>query len=110
MYRGEWSNYAVAIKKPVNQDISQDSLKLLEDQVTELRKLYHPNIHPIVGGCLVPPNVCIFTQLAPVGSLFQLLHDPDFNMDQRLGLLFLLNMNFLLVLIFIIITSFKICH
>jgi len=90
VYKGEWSNYRVAIKKPINQEILEEDLKLLDAEISNLRKLYHSNIHMILGGCLMPPNVCVFTELMPVGSLFQLLHDPEFNMDQRLALKFVM--------------------
>ena len=90
VYRGEWSNYTIAVKKSLNQEIIPDDIRLLDAEVTLLRKLYHPNIQAILGGCITPPNVSLFTELMPVGSLHHLLHDPEFNMDQRLALKFVM--------------------
>jgi len=87
VFRGEWSTYHVAIKKVIAQDkISSAAAATFLKEADELRKLFHINLLPVLAVVAKPPDVAIITQLQPIGSLSQLLHDASFNMDQRQGL------------------------
>jgi serine/threonine protein kinase len=50
------------------------TLACVHEQVEVLSSMQHERIVGLLGACLAPPNICIVEELAPGGSLFDLLH------------------------------------
>lgn len=77
VYRGQFCGTDVAIKQ-----LKVDGLKhgeVVDDLRKEaeiLQQLRHPNVILYMGICL-KPNVCIITEFASRGSLFDILYDHD---------------------------------
>ncbi len=41
-----------------------------------MRRIFsHPNVMPVIGCCNSPPNLVVISQYAPLGSLYQVLHE-----------------------------------
>lgn len=84
VYRGQWRQTDVAVKRFLEQEVSEGVLEEFKAEVSLMRRLRHPNILQFMGACTAPPNLCIVTQYIPRGSLFKLLHrTPGFQPDER---------------------------
>lgn len=79
VYRGNYLGEDVAIKKLHNPDGDEGTTILqLNDfsaEVANLQALKHPRLVAFVGVALVPPSICLVTELMPNGSLHNLLHN-----------------------------------
>ena len=65
--QGKWNNIEVFIKK-----IDKDSLTVssaLRLEVKAMREIKHPNLVNFIGACCDVPHLCILMQIAPKGSL-----------------------------------------
>jgi len=83
VYRGQWRQTDVAVKRLLDQDISPTVLEQFRDEVSIMKRLRHPNIVAFMGAVTLPPNLCIVTQFIARGSLFKLLHrTPNFKPEE----------------------------
>lgn len=64
----------MAIKKFLDQNLSDATIKEFRDEVMIMSKLRHPNIVLFMGAVTQPGQFCIVTQFMPRGSLFHMLH------------------------------------
>ena len=76
---GKWHGIDVVIKTLEKGAITPTMDIRIE--VKHLRDLRHPNIVNFVGASLDLPNVCILTEMAPKGSLDDLLLNDSINVD-----------------------------
>jgi atrial natriuretic peptide receptor B len=76
---GKWHNIDVVIKSLEKGAITPTMEIRVE--VKHLRDLRHPNIASFVGASLDLPNVCILMEMAPKGSLDDLLMNDSINVD-----------------------------
>ncbi|XP_031268961.1 probable serine/threonine-protein kinase SIS8 isoform X2 [Pistacia vera] len=83
VYRGEWHETEVAVKRFLDQDISGESLVEFKKEVLLMRKLRHPNVVLFMGAVTRVPNLSIVTEFLPRGSLYRLLHRPNNQLDER---------------------------
>ena len=50
--------------------------KQFADEFPRLRIFSHPNVNPVIGCSVSPPNLVVVTQFMPYGSLYDALHKP----------------------------------
>ena len=74
MFRGQWRETDVAVKKFLDQELGANIVSQFRKEVTIMQRLRHPNIVQFIGACTQPPDLCIVTQFIPRGSLFKILH------------------------------------
>lgn len=48
-----------------------------------MRQLRHPNIVQFMGVCLEKPDLCIITEFLERGSLFDILVDPSYLIEEE---------------------------
>lgn len=46
-----------------------------------MSKLVHENVLQVMGACVDMPNICLLTEFCPRGSLQELLHQSDMELD-----------------------------
>lgn len=85
VYKGWWRGTDVAVKKIMEQDIS-DILLEFRKEIRIMMRLRHPNVLLFMGAVIEPPNLCIVTQFLPRGSLYRILHKSDAKIDATLRL------------------------
>ncbi|XP_022884927.1 probable serine/threonine-protein kinase SIS8 isoform X2 [Olea europaea var. sylvestris] len=83
VYHGDWHGTEVAVKKFLDQDITNESLEEFRSEVRIMKKLRHPNIVLFMGAVTRPPNLSIVTEFLPRGSLYRLIHRPNNQLDKR---------------------------
>lgn len=71
----------VVIKKPKRQALTPGEIKILKNEISNLRILAHLNIEMIRAVCLQQPDISIMTDYESFGSLLDLLHQKDLEMD-----------------------------
>ncbi|KAK9815543.1 hypothetical protein WJX72_005453 [[Myrmecia] bisecta] len=76
VYRGIWKHTDVAVKRLLDQDLSEKALAAFRQEISITKLLKHPNIVLFMGACTIAPNLCIVTEYLPRGSLFKVLHKP----------------------------------
>lgn len=62
------------------QRLDKDSIVITDDlrrEVKKIREIRHTNLISFVGACIDSPNVCLLTEIAPKGSLEDVLHNED---------------------------------
>lgn len=80
VFHGKWRGSDVAVKCMFKEQVlggGVQSAELLEDfrnEVWLLQNLRHPNIVLLMGTVVVPPRLCIISELCPRGSLHRILH------------------------------------
>lgn len=100
VYKGVWRHTEVAVKKLLEQEVSEQTMKELKrvrrimthspytllhpppfslpissaQEVAIMKRMRHPNIITFLGAVTKPPNMAIVTQYAARGSLFRMLH------------------------------------
>jgi tRNA A-37 threonylcarbamoyl transferase component Bud32 len=74
IYKGTWHGTPVAIKKLFDPSNSPENLAELDNEVSKLGKLRHPNILSLLAVHRKPPAYSIILEIVNGGSLFQLLH------------------------------------
>lgn len=77
VYRATWRGSNVAVKKLLQQRLSEATLLDFYAEVTLLADLRHPNICTFMGACTASPNVAIVTEYFPRGSLHRLLTESS---------------------------------
>ncbi|CAI9753605.1 unnamed protein product [Fraxinus pennsylvanica] len=83
VYHGDWHGTEVAVKKFLDQDVTNESLEEFRSEVRIMKKLRHPNIVLFMGAVTRPPNLSIVTEFLPRGSLYRLIHRPNNQLDER---------------------------
>eukprot|EP00741_Cyanophora_paradoxa_P017250 tig00020961_g16661.t1 len=81
-YQGEFRGRVVAVKR---LKVQFPNPKLIEESKQELRllsHLHHPNVVLFMGACTVPEEFCVVTELMEGGSLFDLLHKQQKQLDR----------------------------
>ena len=76
---GKWNGIDVVLKGLEKESVSTNMVIRLE--VKAMRDLRHPNIANFVGCCVEHPNVAILMELAPKGSLDDLLTNESVKID-----------------------------
>ena len=74
VYRGEFRSTTVAIKKIFNPVITAELLEDFNNEIRILNAYPHPNLILLMGIVRKPPNLCIVTDFADNGCLFDLIH------------------------------------
>jgi len=69
-----WRGTEVAVKRILDQDISENLAAAFIDEIDIMRRLRHPNVVLLMGAVTVPGNLSIITEFLHRGSLFKLLH------------------------------------
>jgi len=86
IYAGKFRGTEVAIKKLINQNLTDKQLKEFNAEIIIMKKLHHPNVLLLMGVVTVPPNLCIIMELLE-GSLWDLLHkSTNVRVDWKLAL------------------------
>ena len=83
VYRGMWRSTEVAVKKLIDQDITEESKEEFLGEVSIMRRLRHPNIVLFMGVITTRNDLAIVTEFLPRGSLFKLLHRSGIQLDLR---------------------------
>ncbi|KAJ3344121.1 hypothetical protein HDU93_003284 [Gonapodya sp. JEL0774] len=102
--RARWNGWDVAVKRvgvweevvtngsakeaarveDINSKKRKEIESICKEEVESLRKLWHPNLLPVIGFTNEPPhNVSIITELSPMGSLHALLSNPEILIDEQ---------------------------
>ncbi|KAJ3158195.1 hypothetical protein HDU86_003153 [Geranomyces michiganensis] len=85
--RGRWNNYDVVIRTPVDQSkTTAEDVRYLKQEISQLRKLFHANLLPLLAACATPPNVGLLTEFVPSGDLWTFLHDPGVEMTMEMAM------------------------
>ena len=77
VHRGLWRGTEVAVKRFLDQDLSQHLMREFETEVDLMRRLRHPNVILLMGAVTKTPNLSIVTEFLHRGSLYKLLHKPQ---------------------------------
>ena len=77
VHRGLWRGTEVAVKRFLDQDLSQHLMREFETEVDLMRRLRHPNVILLMGAVTKTPNLSIVTEFLHRGSLYKLLHRPQ---------------------------------
>ncbi|XP_074311487.1 serine/threonine-protein kinase EDR1 isoform X2 [Silene latifolia] len=83
VYHADWNGTEVAVKKFLDQDFSGAALEEFKREVRIMRRLRHPNIVLFMGAVTRPPHLSIVTEFLPRGSLYRILHRPNFQIDEK---------------------------
>ncbi|KAJ7958349.1 Mitogen-activated protein kinase kinase kinase [Quillaja saponaria] len=83
VYHADWNGTEVAVKKFLDQDFSGDALVQFKMEVEIMLRLRHPNVVLFMGAITRPPHFSILTEFLPRGSLYRLLHRPNFHLDEK---------------------------
>jgi len=99
VFKGIWRGTEVAVKKLLNQRMTDEALQEFRSEVQMLRSLRHPNIVLFMGVCTVPPNFAIVTEFCARGTLFDVLQDRNVMLEwtqvNKIALQISLGMNYL---------------
>ncbi|XP_057502158.1 serine/threonine-protein kinase EDR1-like isoform X2 [Actinidia eriantha] len=83
VYRADWNDTEVAVKKFLDQDFSGAALAEFRREVRIMRRLRHPNVVLFMGAVTRPPNLSIVTEFLPRGSLYRIIHRPLCQIDEN---------------------------
>ncbi|KAL5559267.1 hypothetical protein UlMin_035478 [Ulmus minor] len=83
VYHADWNGTEVAVKKFLDQDVSGDALVQFKCEVEIMLRLRHPNVVLFMGAVTRSPHFSILTEYLPRGSLYRLLHRPNFQLDEK---------------------------
>eukprot|EP00210_Caulerpa_lentillifera_P001324 g1274.t1 len=75
VYKGVWNSHTVAVKLFHELGESEDARFAFSQELSVLSSLHHKNIVKVLAASTTPPNLCIIQELAPQGTLFDMLHD-----------------------------------
>lgn len=70
VWKAKWRNIDVAVKFIE----TESERKAFAVEVRQLSRVSHPNIVKLYGACTKAPNVCLVTEYAEGGSLYNVLH------------------------------------
>ncbi|EME27357.1 Serine/threonine-protein kinase EDR1 [Galdieria sulphuraria] len=74
VYSGLWHGTQVAVKKLLDQDLTENQIEEFRAEAKMMARLRHPNIVLFLGATTCPPNLSIVTELMTLGSLYKVLH------------------------------------
>ncbi|XP_050513815.1 integrin-linked protein kinase [Diabrotica virgifera virgifera] len=74
-YIGRWQNNDIVAKILNVRDVTSRISRDFNEEFPKLRIFSHPNILPVIGCCNSPPHLIIISQLLPLGSLYNVLHE-----------------------------------
>ncbi|GJQ11276.1 hypothetical protein GpartN1_g3067.t1 [Galdieria partita] len=74
VYSGLWHGTDVAVKKLLDQDLTENQIEEFRAEAKMMARLRHPNIVLFLGATTCPPNLSIVTELMTLGSLYKVLH------------------------------------
>eukprot|EP00164_Ancoracysta_twista_P001299 GFYU01001700.1.p1 GENE.GFYU01001700.1~~GFYU01001700.1.p1 ORF type:complete len:998 (-),score=251.90 GFYU01001700.1:110-3103(-) len=77
VYAATWHGSSVAVKVLSESDSNPKLVDNLLKEMEIISKLRHPNIVLFLGACLEQDRVAVVTQLAPKGSLYNLLKEKN---------------------------------
>ena len=83
VYRGMWRGTEVAVKRLIDQDLTEHVREEFLGEVSIMRRLRHPNIVLFMGVITAERNLAIVTEFLPRGSLFRLIHRSGIELDFR---------------------------
>jgi serine/threonine protein kinase/2',3'-cyclic-nucleotide 2'-phosphodiesterase (5'-nucleotidase family) len=75
VYRGTWKGVDVAVKRFINQRMTEKVMLGFRAEVAFLSELHHPNVVMFIGACIKKPNLCVVTEYVKKGSLRSVLTD-----------------------------------
>jgi len=73
VYRGKWKGVDVAVKRFINQKMTEKVMLNFRAEVAFLSELNHPNVVLFIGACVKRPNLCVVTEYVKQGSLRSIL-------------------------------------
>lgn len=76
VYRGQCRGKKVAIKVPIEQDMDEDELETFRNEVSIMRKTFHPNICLFLGACIQEGNIKLVSELMQ-GDVEELLASKE---------------------------------
>ena len=74
-WQGKWQGNEIAAKILAVRECTPRISRDFNDEYPKLRIFSHPNVMPVIGCCNSPPNLVVISQFAPIGSLYQVLHE-----------------------------------
>uniref|UniRef100_A0A7N0TLR2 non-specific serine/threonine protein kinase n=1 Tax=Kalanchoe fedtschenkoi TaxID=63787 RepID=A0A7N0TLR2_KALFE len=83
VFHADLNGTEVAVKRFLDQDLTGDALMQFKSEVEMMLRLRHPNVVLFMGAVTRPPNLSILTEYLPRGSLYKLLHNPSYHLDER---------------------------
>ena len=83
VYRGLWKGTEVAVKRLIDQDLTEPLKREFLGEVSIMRRLRHPNVVLFMGVITATSNLAIVTEFLPRGSLFKLIHRSGVQIDLR---------------------------
>ncbi|XP_047071930.1 serine/threonine-protein kinase EDR1-like isoform X1 [Lolium rigidum] len=83
VYHADWNGTEVAVKKFLDQEFYGDALDEFRCEVRIMRRLRHPNIVLFMGAVTRPPHLSIVSEYLPRGSLYQIIHRPNCQIDEK---------------------------
>eukprot|EP00002_Diphylleia_rotans_P034042 TRINITY_DN7285_c0_g1_i5.p1 TRINITY_DN7285_c0_g1~~TRINITY_DN7285_c0_g1_i5.p1 ORF type:complete len:2384 (+),score=458.96 TRINITY_DN7285_c0_g1_i5:132-7283(+) len=91
VFRGEWRETMVAIKKLKDLQVDSKSLQAFKQEVSVMVELRHPNIVLFMGACFEKGYLCLVSELMEKGSLFDVIHDQGQPLPLQMRLQFMLD-------------------
>lgn len=76
-WRGKWQGNEIAAKILAVRECTPRISRDFNNEYPKLRIFSHPNVMPVIGCCNSPPNLVVISQLMPIGSLYQVLHEDS---------------------------------
>jgi serine/threonine protein kinase len=80
VYMGHCRQKAVAVKKLLKQNLSEQDLEDFRREIEILSSMFHPNICLFMGACTQPGNLMIVTELMK-SDLQHVLHDSNIQLS-----------------------------
>ncbi|KAL3678467.1 hypothetical protein R1sor_021423 [Riccia sorocarpa] len=74
VFRGMWRGTEVAIKRLLEQDLTEENTADFCNEISLLSRLRHPNVILFMGACTTPPYLSMVTEYMHLGSLYSLVH------------------------------------
>ncbi|KAL2610013.1 hypothetical protein R1flu_028586 [Riccia fluitans] len=74
VFRGTWRGTEVAIKRLLEQDLTEENTADFCNEISLLSRLRHPNVILFMGACTTPPYLSMVTEYMHLGSLYSLIH------------------------------------
>jgi tRNA A-37 threonylcarbamoyl transferase component Bud32 len=81
VFRATWRGSEIAVKKLPARAVDEEMRADFEGEAALMSRLRHPNCLQYLGSCNVPPDIWILTEYMPLGSLYQVLHDVDLQLN-----------------------------
>lgn len=81
VYRATWRGSEIAVKKLPARAVDEETRADFEGEAALMSRLRHPNCLLYIASCSVPPDIWILTEYMPMGSLYQVLHDAELQLN-----------------------------